>query len=57
MTNLGAFSANVSIPGANSSPGNGVNGKFEIITDRGTSDQVRYQVENGLIVAIKVGLP
>jgi hypothetical protein len=57
MTNLGAFSANVSIPGANSAPGNGVNGKFEIITARGTSDQVRYQVENGLIVNIKVGLP
>ena len=57
MTNLGAFSANVSIPGANSAPGQGVNGKFEIITARGTSDQVRYQVENGLIVNIKVGLP
>ena len=58
LTSAGAFSANVSIPNADTSvSGQGVNGKFEIITARGTSDQVRYQVENGIIIDVNVGLP
>lgn len=54
----GAFSGDVSIPNADTSvSGQGVSGKFEIITARGTSDQVRYQVENGIITGVTVGLP
>lgn len=58
LTASGAFSGDVSIPNADTSvPGQGVNGKFEIITAKGTSDQVRYQVENGIITGVTVGLP
>ena len=54
----GAFSGDVAIPGAdNSVAGQGTNGKFEIITGKGSFDQVRYQVENGVITNVTLGLP
>ena len=49
----GAFSGNTSVPGDSSS---GTNGEFEIITGKGSFDQVRYTVRNGIIANVTVGL-
>jgi len=48
-----AFTGSASIPGAVTG---GTNGKFEIITGKGSFDQVRYIVRNGIIEDVIVGL-
>ncbi len=53
LTTAGAFSGNTAVPGDSSS---GVNGEFEIITGKGSFDQVRYLVQNGIITNVTVGL-
>lgn len=47
------FTGSASIPGASTG---GTNGKFEIITGKGSFDQVRYIVRNGIIEDVIVGL-
>jgi hypothetical protein len=49
----GAFAGNTAVPGDSSS---GTNGEFEIITGKGSFDQVRYTVRNGIIANVVVGL-
>jgi len=53
LASAGAFSGNTAVPGDSSS---GVNGEFEIITGKGSFDQVRYLVQNGIITNVTVGL-
>jgi len=53
LTSAGAFSGNTAVPGDSSS---GVDGEFEIITGKGSFDQVRYLVRNGIITNVTVGL-
>ena len=53
LGSAGAFSGNTAVPGDSSS---GVNGEFEIITGKGSFDQVRYLVKNGIITNVTVGL-
>ena len=48
-----AFTGSATIPGATTG---GTNGKFEIITGKGSFDQVRYIVRNGIIEDVIVGL-
>lgn len=47
-----AFTGSATIPGASTG---GTNGKFEIITGKGSADQVRYIVRNGIIEDVIVG--
>ena len=47
------FTGDATIPGASTG---GTNGKFEIITGKGSVDQVRYIVRNGIIEDVIVGL-
>jgi hypothetical protein len=47
------FTGDATIPGASTG---GTNGKFEIITGKGSFDQVRYIVRNGIIEDVIVGL-
>jgi hypothetical protein len=53
LGSAGAFSGNTAVPGDSSS---GVDGEFEIITGKGSFDQVRYLVRNGIITNVTVGL-
>lgn len=53
LSSAGAFTGNTAVPGDSSS---GTNGEFEIITGKGSFDQVRYTVRNGIIANVVVGL-
>ncbi|MAE55510.1 MAG: hypothetical protein CMK23_05905 [Porticoccaceae bacterium] len=53
LTSAGAFAGDVTIPGAVSG---GTGGNFEIITGKGSFDQVRYIVSGGIITDVQVGL-
>ena len=53
LESAGAFTGSATIPGAASG---GTSGNFEIITGKGSFDQVRYIVSGGIITDVQVGL-